>query len=78
MTLEPIDSLTRSCTASAVDSGETLSFEVTALTGDTITTDRVLVEVWVANQDPNDGTLFGDFSAKSGWAFDRDPVRSRN
>ena len=26
------------------------------------------------DQDPNDGTLLGDVSAKSGWACDRDPV----
>ena len=28
----------------------------------------------MADQDPNDGTLLGAFSAKPGWACDRDPV----
>ena len=74
VTLDPVDSLTPSFTAPSADSGETLAFEVTARNGDTTATDSVLVEIWVADQDPNDGTLLGDFSAKPGWACDRDPV----
>ena len=57
-----------------MDSGESLAFEVTAENGGTTATDSVLVEIWVAAQDPNDGTLLGDFSPKPGWACDRDPV----
>ena len=72
--LDPIHALTPSFTAPAVDSGETLEFEVTAEAGDA--TDSVLVEIWVANQDPNNGTLLGNFSAKPGWACDHDPVAS--
>ena len=74
LALDRITSLTPSFTASAADSSETLSFEVTAQSGDTTATESVLVEVWVANQDPNDGTLLGDFSPKPGWACDRDLV----
>ena len=74
VTLDPIDALSPSFTAPALNSGETLSFEVTAQSGDTTATDSVLVEIWVADQNPNDGTLHGDFSAKPGWACDRDPV----
>ena len=68
MTLAQTESLTptviASFTAPTVDTGETMSFEVTAQDGDTTATDSVLVEVWVPNQDPDDGTLLGDFSAR--------------
>ena len=78
VTLAQTESLTptviASFTAPAVDSGETMSFEVTAQDGDTTATDSVLVEVWVPNQDPDDGTLLGDFSARPGWSCDVDPV----
>ena len=55
-------------------SGETLAFEVTAQAGGTTATDSILVAIWVADQDSNDGTLLGDFSAKPIRACDRDPV----
>ena len=32
------------------------------------------MDIWVANQVPNNGTLRGDFKAMPGWACDRDPV----
>ena len=72
--LDPTDSLTPSFTAPTVDSSETLSFEVTAQNSDNTATDSVLVEIWVPNQDPDDGTLLGDFSSRTGWPCDQDPV----
>ena len=74
VTLDPADSLTPSFTAPTVDSSETLSFEVTAQNSDNTVTDSVLVEIWVPGQDPDDGTLLGDFSSRSGWSCDNDPV----
>ena len=73
-TLDPTDSLTPSFPAPTVDSSETLSFEVTAQNSDNTATDSVLVEIWVPNQDPDDGTLLGDFSSRTGWPCDPDPV----
>ena len=72
--LDPTDSLTPSFTAPTVDSSETLSFEVTAQNSDNTATDSVLVEIWVPGQDPDDGTLLGDFSSRTGWSCDNDPV----
>ena len=74
VTLDPTDSLTPSLTAPTVDSSETLSFEVTAENSDNTATDSVLVEIWVPGQDPDDGTLLGDFSSRTGWSCDNDPV----
>ena len=74
VTLDPTDSLTPSFTAPTVDSSETLSFEVTAQNSDNTATDSVLVEIWIPGQDPDDGTLLGDFSARTGWLCDQDPV----
>ncbi|MCY4543670.1 MAG: hypothetical protein OXD39_00415, partial [Gemmatimonadetes bacterium] len=74
VTLEPTDSLTPSFTAPTVDSSELLAFEVTARNSDTTAMDSVLVEIWVPGQDPNDGTLLGDFSSRTGWSCDNDPV----
>ena len=74
MTLDPTDSLTPSFTAPTVDSSELLAFEVTAQNSDTTAMDSVLVEIRVSGQDPNDGTLLGDFSSRTGWSCDQDPV----
>ena len=74
VTLDQPDELTPSFTAPSVGSSETPAFEVTAQSGDTTATDSVLVEIWVADQDPNNGALLGDFSTQPGWACDRDPV----
>ncbi len=74
VTLDPADSLTPSFTAPSVDTSETLSFEVTVRNSDNTATDSVLVEIWVPNQDPTDGTLLGDFSSRNGWPCDVDPV----
>ena len=74
VTLDPTDTLTPSFTAPTVDSSETLSFEVTAQNSDTTAADSVLVEIWVPGQDPNDGTLLGNFSSRIGWSCDNDPV----
>ena len=74
VTLSPDDSLTPSFTAPTVDTSETLSFEVTAQNSDNTATDSVLVEIWVPGQDPDDGTLLGDFSSRTGWSCDNDPV----
>jgi len=74
VTLDPTDSLTPSFTAPTVDTSETLSFEVTAQNSDNTATDSVLVEIWVPGQDPDDGTLLGDFSSRTGWSCDNDPV----
>lgn len=74
VTLDPTDSLTPSFTAPTVDSSETLSFEVSAQNSDNTATDSVLVEIWVPGQDPDDGTLLGDFSSRTGWSCDNDPV----
>ena len=63
-----------SLTAPPIDSVETLAFKVTAQSGDTTATDSVLVKVWVADQDPSNGTLLVDFSSKPGWACGRGAV----
>lgn len=74
VTLNTTDSLTPSFTAPSPDASETLAFEVTARNADNTATDSVLVEIWIANQDPNDSTLVGDYSGRTGWACDQDPV----
>ena len=74
VTLDPTDSLTPSFTAPTVDASETLSFEITAQNSDNTASDSVLVEIWVPGQDPDDGTLLGDFSSRTGWSCDNDPV----
>ena len=74
VTLDPTDSLTPSFTAPTVDASETLSFEITAQNSDNTASDSVLVEIWVPGQDPDDGTLLGDFSSRTGWSCEQDPV----
>ena len=59
VTLNPINALPPSSTAPAADFGVTLAFDMTAQSGDTTATDSVLVEIWWADQDPNDSTLLG-------------------
>ena len=72
--LDQADVLTPSLIAPAVESGESLALEVIAEARDATASDSVLVEVWIADWDPNDGTLLGDFSAKPGWTCNRDPA----
>lgn len=74
VTLNPTDSLTPSFTAPSPDASETLSFEVTARNADNTATDSVFVEIWIPSQGPSDSTLVGDYSDRTGWACDQDPV----
>ena len=74
VTLDQADELTPLLTAPSVDIRETLAFKVTAQAGKHHRHRCSAGRGWVANQDLNDGTLLGDFSAKPGWACDHDPV----
>ncbi|NCF31971.1 MAG: YHYH protein [Proteobacteria bacterium] len=63
-----------SFTTPTVSVNETLVFEVKGTLGNEEATDTIRVEIWVPPSDTNDLTALGDFSAKSGWACNQDPV----
>ena len=68
------DTAQMSFTTPTVSVNETLVFEVKGTLGNEEATDTIRVEIWVPPSDTNDLTALGDFSAKSGWACNQDPV----
>ena len=74
--IEPTDTLeTTVRLPGGLEATSVLVFEVAAraASGET-ETDSVWIEAYVPDQDPADLTALGDFSAKTGWACDQDPI----
>ena len=74
VTLENADTAQLGFTTPTVSANETLVFEVKAALDGAQAIDMIRVEMWVPPSNNNDLTALGDFTGKSGWACNQNPV----